>query len=82
MCAAIALWRKRWGQSYLSSAFLTIQQVRLQALFACVVVVLPFGPQLFYRAYDLTAQPSDAPACQQEADARGINTIIVSSARL
>jgi Flp pilus assembly protein TadD len=42
---------------------------------------IPFGPQLFFRAYDLSAQPPGSPAWQQEADARGINTIIVSLAR-
>jgi len=42
---------------------------------------IPFGPQLFFRAYDLSAQPPDSPAWQQEADARGINTILVSLAR-
>ena len=42
---------------------------------------LPFGPQLFFRAYDLSAEPPDSPAWQQEADARNINTIIVSLAR-
>ena len=202
VCAAIALWRRRWGASalLLGSAYLTIQHVRLQALFACVVVVvggsvlqqrwrklpaadsklrvpksgrmdwasasllilavgltglagvrswdlvtnryylrstqlslfgtglswwfperavdfiqrerlpanifnsyslggyltwrlspdypdyidsraLPFGSQLFFRAYDLGVEPPDSPAWQQEADARGINTILVSLAR-
>jgi tetratricopeptide (TPR) repeat protein len=42
---------------------------------------IPFGPQLFFRAYDLSTEPPDSPAWQQEADARGINTIIVSLAR-
>jgi tetratricopeptide (TPR) repeat protein len=42
---------------------------------------LPFGPQLFFRAYDLGTEPPDSPAWQQEADARGINTILVSLAR-
>jgi tetratricopeptide (TPR) repeat protein len=42
---------------------------------------IPFGPQLFFRAYDLSSQPPDSPAWQQEADARNINTIIVSLAR-
>lgn len=42
---------------------------------------LPFGPQLFFRAYDLSVQPPDSPAWQQEADARNINTIIVPLAR-
>ncbi len=42
---------------------------------------IPFGPQLFFRAYDLSSEPPDAPAWQHEADARNINTIIVSLAR-
>jgi tetratricopeptide (TPR) repeat protein len=42
---------------------------------------LPFGPQLFFRAYELSVEPPDSPAWQQEADARGINTILVSLAR-
>jgi tetratricopeptide (TPR) repeat protein len=42
---------------------------------------IPFGPQRFFRAYSLSTQPPDAPAWQQEADTRGINTIIVSLAR-
>ncbi|PYX29673.1 MAG: hypothetical protein DMG77_11800 [Acidobacteria bacterium] len=43
---------------------------------------IPFGPQLFFRAYQLSVEPPDSPLWQQEADARGINTIIVSLARL
>jgi Flp pilus assembly protein TadD len=42
---------------------------------------IPFGPQLFFRAYDLSVQPPDSAAWQQEADARNINTIIVPLAR-
>ena len=42
---------------------------------------IPFGPQLFFRAYDLSIEPPDSPAWQQEAEARGINTIIVPLAR-
>ena len=42
---------------------------------------LPFGPQLFFRAYDLSVEPPDSPAWQQEAGARGINTIVVPLAR-
>lgn len=42
---------------------------------------LPFGSQLFFRAYNLSVSPPDSPAWQQEADARGINTIAVSLAR-
>jgi tetratricopeptide (TPR) repeat protein len=42
---------------------------------------IPFGPELFFRAYDLSAEPPDSPAWQQEAETRGINTIIVSLAR-
>ncbi len=42
---------------------------------------IPFGPQLFFRAYDLSVEPPDSPAWQQEADTRGIDTIIVSLAR-
>jgi len=43
---------------------------------------IPFGPQLFFRAYQLSVEPPDSPLWQQEADARGINTIVVSLARL
>ena len=42
---------------------------------------LPFGSHLFFHAYDLSTEPPDSPAWQQEADARGINTILVSLAR-
>jgi tetratricopeptide (TPR) repeat protein len=42
---------------------------------------LPFGPQLFFRAYQLSVEPPDAPAWQQDAETRGINTIIVPLAR-
>jgi tetratricopeptide (TPR) repeat protein len=42
---------------------------------------IPFGPQLFFRAYNLSVEPPEAPAWQQEADTRAINTIIVSLAR-
>jgi Tfp pilus assembly protein PilF len=42
---------------------------------------LPFGPQLFFRAYDLSVEPPNSPVWQEEADARGINTILVSLAR-
>jgi tetratricopeptide (TPR) repeat protein len=42
---------------------------------------IPFGSKLFFRAYDLSVEPPGSPAWQQEADARGINTIIVSLAR-
>lgn len=42
---------------------------------------IPFGSKLFFRAYELSVEPPDSPAWQQEADARGINTIIVSLAR-
>jgi tetratricopeptide (TPR) repeat protein len=43
---------------------------------------IPFGAEHFYRAvYDLPNQPPDSAAWQQEADARGINTLIISIAR-
>jgi Tfp pilus assembly protein PilF len=42
---------------------------------------LPFGEQLFFRAYDLSVESPDSAAWQQEANARGINTILVSLAR-
>ncbi|HEX8811399.1 MAG TPA: tetratricopeptide repeat protein, partial [Terracidiphilus sp.] len=42
---------------------------------------LPFGERLFFRAYDLSVEPPDSPAWQQEAAARGINTIIVPLSR-
>ncbi len=42
---------------------------------------IPFGPELFFRAYDLNTQPPDSPLWQQEVDARGINTILVPLGR-
>jgi len=42
---------------------------------------LPFGPELFFRAYDLSTEPPDSEAWQKEAEARGINTIIVPLSR-
>lgn len=42
---------------------------------------IPFGPQLFFRAYDLSVEPPESTAWQQEAEARGINTILVPLAR-
>ncbi len=43
---------------------------------------LPFGSQLFFRAYDLSSiEAPDSPAWQQEADTRDINTIVVSLSR-
>jgi tetratricopeptide (TPR) repeat protein len=42
---------------------------------------LPFGPELFFRGYDLATEPPNAEAWRREADARGINTIIVPLAR-
>jgi tetratricopeptide (TPR) repeat protein len=42
---------------------------------------LPFGPQLFFRAYDLSVEPPNSAAWSQEAAARGINTILISLAR-
>jgi tetratricopeptide (TPR) repeat protein len=43
---------------------------------------LPFGSQLFFRAYDLSsAAAPDSPAWQQEAEARNINTLVVSLSR-
>ncbi len=43
---------------------------------------LPFGSQLFFRAYDLSSvEAPDSPAWQQEADTRDINMIVVSLSR-
>jgi tetratricopeptide (TPR) repeat protein len=42
---------------------------------------LPFGPQLFFRAYDLSVEAPDSPAWQQEAAARDLNTILVPLGR-
>jgi tetratricopeptide (TPR) repeat protein len=42
---------------------------------------IPFGPQLFFRAYDLSVEAPDSPAWQQEAAASDINTIIVPLGR-
>jgi hypothetical protein len=42
LSACVAIWRNRWGAAVLliTSAYLTIQHVRLQALFACIAVVV------------------------------------------
>jgi tetratricopeptide (TPR) repeat protein len=42
---------------------------------------LPFGSELFFRAYDLATEPPNSPEWQQEAAARDINTIIVPLSR-
>jgi Tfp pilus assembly protein PilF len=42
---------------------------------------VPFGSQLFFQAYDLSVEPPESPAWQREAEARNINTIVVSLAR-
>lgn len=42
---------------------------------------IPFGSELFFRAYDLSVEPPESTAWQQEAEARGINTIIVPLSR-
>ncbi len=42
---------------------------------------IPFGSQLFFRAYELSVDPPDSPVWQQEAETRGINTIIVPLGR-
>jgi Flp pilus assembly protein TadD len=42
---------------------------------------LPFGPQFFFRAYGLSVEPPDSRPWQQEAEVRGINTILVPLAR-
>jgi len=42
---------------------------------------LPFGPELFFRGYDLATEPPNSEAWRREVDARGINTIIVPLAR-
>ena len=42
---------------------------------------LPFGTDLFFRGYDLASEPPNSEAWRHEADARGINTIIVPLAR-
>lgn len=42
---------------------------------------LPFGPELFFRAYDLSSEPPNSAAWRQEADARGINSILVPLSR-
>ena len=43
---------------------------------------IPFAAPLFFRAYELSVEPPDSPLWQQEADARGIKTMVVSLARL
>ena len=35
---------------------------------------IPFGPQLFFRAYELSAEPPDSSTWQQEAEARAAST--------
>jgi tetratricopeptide (TPR) repeat protein len=42
---------------------------------------IPFGPHLFFRAYELSVDPPDSRAWRQEAETRGINTIIVPLSR-
>ncbi|MGH9495732.1 MAG: tetratricopeptide repeat protein [Candidatus Sulfotelmatobacter sp.] len=42
---------------------------------------LPFGSELFFRAYSLAAQGPDSTAWRQEAESRNINTIIVPLSR-
>jgi tetratricopeptide (TPR) repeat protein len=42
---------------------------------------IPFGPQLFFRAYELSVSPPESAVWRQEAGACGINTIFVSLAR-
>lgn len=42
---------------------------------------LPFGQELFFRAYDLMAEPPDSATWQTEAAARNINTIIAPLGR-
>jgi len=42
---------------------------------------VPFGSELFFRAYDLPTRGPDSSTWQQEADTRGINTIIVPLSR-
>lgn len=42
---------------------------------------LPFGPELFFRAYDLAVEPPESAAWAQEVEARGINAMIVPISR-
>jgi tetratricopeptide (TPR) repeat protein len=42
---------------------------------------LPFGPEFFFRAYDLATAPPNSPVWQQEAIARDVNTIVVPLSR-
>ena len=42
---------------------------------------VPFGRDLFLRAYDLSTEPPDSRAWQHETESRGINTIIVPLSR-
>jgi len=42
---------------------------------------LPFGPELFFRAYDLATEPPNSPEWQREGAARDINTILVPLSR-
>jgi tetratricopeptide (TPR) repeat protein len=42
---------------------------------------VPFGKDLFFRAYELGVSPPDSPVWREEAEGRGIQTMIVSLAR-
>jgi tetratricopeptide (TPR) repeat protein len=42
---------------------------------------IPFGRDLFFRAYELSVEPPDSAVWRREAETRGINTILVSLAR-
>ncbi len=90
LCAAIALWRKRWGAAalLLASLYFSIQHVRLEALFACVAVVL--GGSLLEEAWR-SAQPAlpeksrkkkAAPPPQRQIDRGRIAALLLLSAAL
>jgi hypothetical protein len=42
---------------------------------------IPFGPELFNHLHQVLQSPPDSPEWQQEADAYGINTVVLSLAR-
>jgi tetratricopeptide (TPR) repeat protein len=80
VCAAIALWRRHWGSSalLLASLYLAIQHVRLEALFACVTVIL--GGTLLNDAFKIRLAPQPEKsrkknAVQKPAPAQYVRTI-------
>lgn len=83
LCAAIALWRKRLGAAVLllASLYFAIQHVRLEALFACVTVVL--GGSLLDEVWEsLRAQQPEKPRKKRIAQSTRTSDRRVSVAAL